>query len=138
MLMAVHTTATAQNLVASDDGTIKSVAVGRHILVAPEDTLLRIDWEEVPQMQNDGIYRSVVVSTLNAPQQDLTLIVIAVNEFGKAFVLNINAFGLSTSLGILLVPACPRASTLCTWTLFWKFPRPRPSIMPTVTGRSCV
>ena len=87
MLMAVHTTATAQNLVGSGDGTMKSVAVGRRILVAPEDTLLRIDWEEVPQMQNDGIYGSVVVSTLNAPKQDLTLIVIAVNEFGKAFVL---------------------------------------------------
>ncbi len=62
-LMAGKTTATAHNLVASGDGTIKNLAIVKHILVAPQDTSLRIDWEQAPETQNDGIYGSVVVMT---------------------------------------------------------------------------
>ena len=70
ILMAGKTNAGAQNLGASGVSASESLARVKHILVAPGDTLLSIDWEEAPQAQNNGIYGSVVAKTLDAPQQD--------------------------------------------------------------------
>jgi hypothetical protein len=52
-------------------------------VVAP----LTVEWKRLPRVERGGIYGSVVVSNGTNDNFDLTLIVVAVNEYGKAFVL---------------------------------------------------
>jgi hypothetical protein len=48
---------------------------------------LTLDWERAPHISQEGIKGSVVVSNQTAHTVDLTVIIVAVNEVGKAFAL---------------------------------------------------
>ena len=54
------------------------------ITVAPP---LEIEWVQEPHFQDDGIYGAVKVSNASGDDNDLTVIIVAVNQVGKAFAL---------------------------------------------------
>lgn len=53
---------------------------------------LAVDWKHDPQTKESGIYGSVEVSNNTQDEVDLTVIVLAVNEYGKAFALGYQHF----------------------------------------------
>ena len=59
-------------------------------VVAP----LSIEWEQAPELAEDGIKGSVTVANATGDAYDLTVIIVAVNEIGKAFALGYQHFNL--------------------------------------------
>jgi hypothetical protein len=55
---------------------------------------LQLAWQRHPALQNDGIYGSVKVGNPSKDPYDLTFIVVAVNQIGKAFALGYQHFTL--------------------------------------------
>lgn len=51
---------------------------------------LAIEWKRAPEIRGSGIYGSVAVSNTSQTTADVTVIIVAVNEYGKAFVLGYN------------------------------------------------
>ncbi|MFQ5663921.1 MAG: Ig domain-containing protein [Terriglobia bacterium] len=80
------------SLRAIDAGEPAQMATGtfRIRVVVP----LSVDWKQPPRVEEGGIYGSVQVSNGTRDDLDLTLIVVAVNEYGKAFALGYQHFTL--------------------------------------------
>ncbi len=55
---------------------------------------LQLEWRRQPVLQNDGIYGEVQVGNPSKDPYDLTFIIVAVNEIGKAFALGYQHFTL--------------------------------------------
>lgn len=78
---------------------------------------LQLEWQRHPVLENDGIYGEVKVGNPGKDPYDLTFIIVAVNQIGKAFALGYQhftlrpqatqniAFGSSLPLGSYLVHA---------------------------------
>ena len=78
---------------------------------------LQLEWQRRPALEDDGIYGAVKISNPSKDPYDLTFIVVAVNEIGKAFALGYEhfnlrpqaqqaiAFGTSLPLGSYIVHA---------------------------------
>jgi hypothetical protein len=58
----------------------------------PVISALVVEWKSAPAVTQDGIAGSVKVANQTADDVDLTMIVVAVNEIGKAFVLGYQHF----------------------------------------------
>lgn len=56
---------------------------------------LQLEWQHRPALENDGIYGEVKVANPSEDPYDLTFIVVAVNQIGKAFALGYQHFKLS-------------------------------------------
>ena len=69
-------------------------------VVAP----LLIQWSKFPQLQGDEIVGSVKVSNGTKDTFDLTVIIVAVNEYGKAFALGYQHFDLEPETVELEIP----------------------------------
>ncbi len=72
---------------------------------------LALDWKRMPHLEGGGIHGSVQVSNRTRDDCDLTVIVVAVNEYGKAFTLGYEHFPLqreSLSREILFGFSLPR------------------------------
>jgi len=70
---------------------------------------LTVEWKAFPTVTADGISGSVKLANQTGSGTDLTLIVVAVNEIGKAFVLGYQQFTLSAQT---TVPEIPFGSSL--------------------------
>lgn len=70
---------------------------------------LTVEWKSPPAVTQDVIAGSVTLSNQTADDVDLTMIVVAVNEVGKAFVLGYQQFTLAAQDTI---PEIPFGSTL--------------------------
>jgi hypothetical protein len=55
---------------------------------------LQLEWLRHPALENDGIYGAVKVANPGKDPYDLTFIIVAVNEIGKAFALGYQHFTL--------------------------------------------
>jgi hypothetical protein len=55
---------------------------------------LQLEWQRHPVLENDGIYGEVKVGNPSKDAYDLTFIVVAVNQIGKAFALGYQHFTL--------------------------------------------
>jgi hypothetical protein len=78
---------------------------------------LQLEWQRRPALEDDGIYGAVKITNPSKDPYDLTFIVVAVNEIGKAFALGYEhfnlrpqaeqaiAFGTSLPLGSYIVHA---------------------------------
>jgi hypothetical protein len=55
---------------------------------------LQLEWQRQPVLENDGIYGEVRVGNPGKDPYDLTFIIVAVNEIGKAFALGYQHFTL--------------------------------------------
>ncbi|HLK33433.1 MAG TPA: putative Ig domain-containing protein, partial [Terriglobales bacterium] len=55
---------------------------------------LQLEWQRNPVLESDGIYGSVKVGNPSKDPYDLTFIVVAVNQIGKAFALGYQHFTL--------------------------------------------
>jgi putative Ig domain-containing protein len=55
---------------------------------------LQLEWQRHPVLENDGIYGGVKVGNPSQDPYDLTFIIVAVNEIGKAFALGYQHFTL--------------------------------------------
>ena len=55
---------------------------------------LQLEWQRQPVLENDGIYGEVKVGNPGKDPYDLTFIIVAVNEIGKAFALGYQHFTL--------------------------------------------
>lgn len=55
---------------------------------------LQLEWQGQPVLENDGIYGEVQVGNPSKDPYDLTFIIVAVNEIGKAFALGYQHFTL--------------------------------------------
>lgn len=55
---------------------------------------LQLEWQRPPTLQNDGIYGEVKVANPSKDPYDLTFIIVAVNQIGKAFALGYQHFTL--------------------------------------------
>ncbi|MFQ5695338.1 MAG: hypothetical protein ACE5HB_05060 [Terriglobia bacterium] len=53
---------------------------------------LTVDWSRPPRVQSGGIYGSVRVANDTEDDFDLTVIVVAINDYGKAFALGYKQF----------------------------------------------
>lgn len=51
---------------------------------------LAVEWKPAPEIRGGGIYGSVEVSNTSQTTADVTVIIVAVNEYGKAFALGYN------------------------------------------------
>ncbi len=72
---------------------------------------LVVEWKSVPAVTLDGIVGSVKLANQTATDVDLTMIVVAVNEIGKAFVLGYQHFTFAAQTTIPEIPfgsALPR------------------------------
>ena len=56
---------------------------------------LQMEWKRRPALENDGIYGEVKVANPSKDPYDLTFIIVAVNQIGKAFALGYQHFTLS-------------------------------------------
>jgi hypothetical protein len=56
---------------------------------------LMVDWVEPPEVRDHGIYGSLRVTNSTEEDVDLTVLIVAVNEYGKAFALGYQHFILS-------------------------------------------
>jgi len=65
---------------------------------------LTVEWKATPAVTSDGISGSVKVANQTANDVDLTLIVVAVNDIGKAFVLGYQQFTLAGKGTIQEIP----------------------------------
>ena len=65
---------------------------------------LTLEWKATPALTTDGIAGSVRVSNQTADDVDLTLIIVAVNEVGKAFVLGYQQFVLAAQDTVQEIP----------------------------------
>ena len=70
---------------------------------------LVVEWKAAPAVTPDGISGSVKLANQTANDVDLTIIVVAVNEVGKAFVLGYQQF---TFAGQTTIPEIPFGSAL--------------------------
>ncbi len=70
---------------------------------------LVVEWKAAPAVTPDGISGSVKLANQTANDVDLTLIVVAVNEVGKAFVLGYQQFNFA---GQSTIPEIPFGSSL--------------------------
>lgn len=55
---------------------------------------LQMEWQREPVLENDGIYGEVKVGNPSKDPYDLTFIIVAVNQIGKAFALGYQHFTL--------------------------------------------
>ena len=55
---------------------------------------LQLEWQRHPVLENDGIYGEVQVGNPSKDPYDLTFIIVAINEIGKAFALGYQHFTL--------------------------------------------
>jgi len=65
---------------------------------------LTLEWKTAPALTPDGIAGSVKVTNQTADDVDLTLIIVAVNEVGKAFVLGYQQFVLPAQDSVQEIP----------------------------------
>ncbi len=65
---------------------------------------LTIDWKQHPSVQGNTLSGSVVVTNQTGQDLDLTVIVIAVNEIGRATTLGYQHFTLTADQSGLVVP----------------------------------
>jgi hypothetical protein len=65
---------------------------------------LVVEWKSVPAVTQDGIAGSVRLANQTANDFDLTMIVVAVNEIGKAFVLGYQQFTFPAQTTIREIP----------------------------------
>jgi len=70
---------------------------------------LTVDWKQPPEIQDQGIWGQVVVSNQTGQDFDLTVIVLAVNEIGKAFALGYQHFTIKPQM---TSPPIPFGSSL--------------------------
>jgi len=73
------------SLVVNDSGGPQAQDMKPFVINVP--SALTLDWKQFPQMKKEGITGSVVVSNQTGQTVDLTVIIVAVNEVGKAFAL---------------------------------------------------
>ncbi len=74
---------------------------------------LVVEWKSAPAVTQDGIAGSVKLANQTASDADLTMIVVAVNEIGKAFVLGYQQFtfaGQATIPEIVFGSSLPRGN----------------------------
>ena len=55
---------------------------------------LQLEWQRHPVLENDGIYGEVTVGNPSKDAYDLTFIIVAINQIGKAFALGYQHFTL--------------------------------------------
>ncbi len=89
-------------LAATDSGSPRSVARAEFALkIAPALTIV---WNPAPSVQSDTISGGLALSNNMNKNLDLTVIVVAINESGKAFVLGYQHFSLSPRTSNLEIP----------------------------------
>jgi len=89
-------------LAATDSGTPRSVTRAEFELTI--NPALTIVWNPAPSVQNDTISGQLTVSSSLSTSLDLTVIVVAINESGKAFVLGYQHFALPPRTSNLAIP----------------------------------
>ncbi len=89
-------------LAATDSGTPRSLARAEFELKI--NPALTIIWNPVPSVQSDTISGQLAVSNNLDESFDLTVIVVAINESGKAFVLGYQHFALAPRTSNLAIP----------------------------------
>lgn len=89
-------------LSATDSGSPRSVARAEFALKI--DPALTIVWNPAPSVQSDTISGQLALSNNMNKNLDLTVIVVAINESGKAFVLGYQHFSLSPRTSNLAIP----------------------------------
>jgi hypothetical protein len=89
-------------LAATDSGTPRLLARGEFELKI--NPALTIIWNPVPSVQSESISGELAVSNNLDESLDLTVIVVAINESGKAFVLGYQHFALAPRTSNLAIP----------------------------------
>jgi len=79
-------------VIVTDSGGPQTNAMATFSVKSPE--ALTLDWKQPPNVLKEGISGSVVVSNLTKQTVDLTVIIVAVNQVGKAFALAEQHFSL--------------------------------------------
>lgn len=65
---------------------------------------LTVNWRQPPQVEGESIKGTVIVDNQTGQVVDLTVIVLAVNEVGKAFALGYQRFDLQPGTGTPVIP----------------------------------
>jgi hypothetical protein len=89
-------------LSATDSGSPRTVARAEFALKI--NPALTIVWNPAPSVQSDTISGQLALSNNMNKNLDLTVIVVAINESGKAFVLGYQHFSLSPRTSNLAIP----------------------------------
>jgi len=86
----------------TDTGNPPSTETKTFMIEVPEALVL--DWKQVPRTSKEGIAGSVVVSNQTSTAMDLTVVIVAVNETGKAFALAEQHFVLNAESDSPVIP----------------------------------
>ncbi len=94
--------------VALSDSAVPPIQLER-IFVIKISAALTVEWKQAPMVRNDAIRGEVVVRNHTGSAFDLTVVVLAVNETGKAFALGYQQFTLNPET---VSPTIPFGSSL--------------------------
>lgn len=86
-------TATARFIVRITDSSQPTLSATREVAMTSAPAL-RMEWQREPVLESDGIYGEVNVGNPSKDPYDLTFIIVAVNQIGKAFALGYQHFTL--------------------------------------------
>jgi len=85
--------ATARFIVRITDSSQPLLSATREVAMTSAPAL-QMEWQREPVLENDGIYGEVKVGNPSKDPYDLTFIIVAVNQIGKAFALGYQHFTL--------------------------------------------
>ena len=85
--------ATARFTVRVTDSSQPPLSATREVAITSA-AALEMEWQREPVLENDGIYGEVKVGNPSKDSYDLTFIIVAVNQIGKAFALGYQHFTL--------------------------------------------
>ena len=85
--------ATARFIVRITDSSQPPLSATREVAMTSAPAL-QMEWQREPVLENDGIYGEVNVGNPSKDPYDLTFIIVAVNQIGKAFALGYQHFTL--------------------------------------------
>lgn len=85
--------ATARFTVRTSDSSQPPLSATREVAMTSAPAL-QMEWQREPVLENDGIYGEVKVGNPSKDPYDLTFIIVAVNQIGKAFALGYQHFTL--------------------------------------------
>jgi len=85
--------ATARFMVRITDSSQPPLSATREVAMTSAPAL-QMEWQREPVLENDGIYGEVKVVNPSKDPYDLTFIIVAVNQIGKAFALGYQHFTL--------------------------------------------
>jgi hypothetical protein len=90
------------SLAVTDSGGPQAQDMKSFVINVP--SALTLDWKQFPKMKKEGITGAVVVSNQTGQTVDLTVIIVAVNEVGKAFALADQHFPLKPQTDSPIIP----------------------------------